>query len=33
MVGPAVGQDRGGVLNRQPGLCPETLTADWEYYM
>merc|ERR1711910_61401 len=32
MVGPNVGQDYGGVLNREGGLCPETLTQDWEYY-
>merc|ERR1712228_46091 len=29
MVGPNVGQDFGGVLNREAGECPETLTEDW----
>lgn len=33
MVGPTVGQDFGGVLNRDWGECPESLTRDWEYYM
>ena len=33
MVGPRVGEDYGGILNRQGGTCPESLTADWEYYM
>ena len=32
MVGPNVGQDFGGVLNRESGDCPERLTKDWEYY-
>ena len=32
MVGPNVGQDFGGILNRDSGLCPESLSADWEYY-
>ena len=32
MVGPEPGRDFGGILNRQGGLCPEDLTADWEYY-
>ena len=33
MVGPNVGEDYGGILNREAGDCPESLTADWEYYM
>ena len=33
MVGPTVGQDFGGILNRDWGECPESLTRDWEYYM
>ena len=32
MVGPNVGQDFGGVLNREAGMCPEDLSRDWEYY-
>ena len=32
MVGPTVGQDFGGILNRDWGQCPESLTRDWEYY-
>ena len=32
MVGPNVGQDFGGILNRETGDCPESLTRDWEYY-
>eukprot|EP00092_Neocalanus_flemingeri_P096558 GFUD01122927.1.p1 GENE.GFUD01122927.1~~GFUD01122927.1.p1 ORF type:complete len:202 (-),score=45.03 GFUD01122927.1:47-622(-) len=32
MVGPNVGQDFGGVLNREAGTCPENLSRDWEYY-
>merc|ERR1712123_144930 len=30
MVGPNVAQDFGGILNRDSGLCPESLSADWE---
>ena len=33
MVGPNVGQDFGGVLNRDSGSCPENLGKDWEYYI
>ena len=33
MVGPSVGQDFGGILNRDGGECPESLVRDWEYYM
>ena len=33
MVGPNIGQDWGGILNREAGQCPEALTSDWEYYM
>merc|ERR1712168_925916 len=32
MVGPNVGQDFDGVLNRDTGAYPEGLVQDWEYY-
>lgn len=32
MVGPTVGEDFGGILNRSPGICPEDLTSEWEYW-
>ena len=32
MVGPSVGQDYGGILNREGGACPDQLTRDWEYW-
>merc|ERR1711872_268623 len=32
MVGPDVGKDFGGILNRDSGNCLEDLSQDWEYY-
>jgi len=32
MVGPNPGKDYGGILNREQGVCPESITRDWEYY-
>jgi len=32
MVGPDVGKDYGGILNRESGECPSQLNRDWEYW-
>ena len=32
MVGPSIGQDYGGILNREAGSCPDKLNRDWEYW-
>merc|ERR1712154_527266 len=32
MVGPNVGEDFGGILNRDAGECPESLSMEWEYH-
>jgi len=32
MVGPTLGENYGGILNRQSGICPGQLSETWEFW-